>query len=366
MTRLSIAFLAHDEADRLPAALADLRAQTVFGGDAGAAPAEIVVVANGCTDDTAEAARRAFARLGFPAHVRCRVVDLPTPGKTNAWNVFVHELLDPAAEVVCMLDADIRMPQPDLIARALRALGAAPDARVASDVSVKDFGDLPRLHPMRLLNLAFERPGGGGGGAGFCGQFYCIRAEFLRRLVLPIGLLSQDGFLRAMILTEGLTRPENMGRIVTPPGAFHLHPAYTRLSQIYRFQKRQAIGTAIYLLIYRELERMPPSLDARMAEIRRRNAEDPGWVSDLIAERARDPENFVPRSYVRRMLETMRRARGLQRLKWLLAPAGLAFDAAVARAADAELRRRAVGSLEANRGKFRIRAQGEAARAGRT
>jgi len=354
MTVLAIALLAHDEADLLPAILGDLRRQSVFGEEgAGLARIDLTVVPNGCSDDTAAVARAELARLAFPERVRTAVAEIAQPGKTNAWNVFCHEILAPDATHVVMLDADIRLPWTDLIAQSLALLAAEPGALAATDVSVKDFTGVSPLNPIRWLSLAVQDIAAAPGGGALCGQYYCARAEALRAIVLPAGLLSQDGFLSAMLRTDALTRPVEPGRIRLVPGGYHLHPAYARLSQILRYQKRQAIGTALYGLVYKEMERMPADPGLRMAEIARRNAADPDWVQALIAARAEDPAPMVPPSYRRRKLKRPRSLRGW--LKYPLAPFLALVDARVCDRAEAELRARAVGSPTANRGKFRIR-----------
>jgi glycosyltransferase involved in cell wall biosynthesis len=131
----SVVVPAHDEAavitDRLGRLLASVPPGTV----------EVVVVANGCSDDTAAAARR------LPG---VRVVELSEPSKTAALNA--GDL-----EATCFpriyLDADIRISGATLLrlADALsteRAVVAAP--RVSFDVSGSSW-------PVRAFYAAFQR-----------------------------------------------------------------------------------------------------------------------------------------------------------------------------------------------------------------
>lgn len=112
----SVVIAAHNEASVLPGTLDTLLDDTAPGR------IEVVVVANGCTDNTAEAARRAGVQ----------VIDLKTPGKAGALN---------AGEAVATafprayLDADIAVSSEGLklLASALRdgtALVAVPDRHV--------------------------------------------------------------------------------------------------------------------------------------------------------------------------------------------------------------------------------------------
>lgn len=354
MTHLAIALLTHNEEAHVPNLFRDLRRQTVFDAQGPADRIDLFVVANGCTDATLARTRDWVARLDFPGFVRFHPVELAIASKTNAWNVFMHELLPEGVDVVCMLDGDIRLPQADLIAGGIAALAAHPEAIVASDVSVNDYTGAGRLNPMRLLNRVFQRPPGAT--KGMCGQFYCARAPHFRKIVLPVGLLSQDGYLGAMVATDALTRlPGPPGRIVNVAGGYHLHPAYVSLARMYRFQKRQAIGTALNRLIYQEMEKMPPDYDARMAEIARRNHADPDWVRQVIAARARETRAFVPRSYVLRRFHAVRNAGFKAGLKWAVMPLAVLFDFVTAHFANAEIRNLSVGSVQANQGKFKIR-----------
>jgi glycosyltransferase involved in cell wall biosynthesis len=101
---LSVVIAAHDEAAVLGGTLTRLLAGTDVG------EFDVVVVANGCTDDTAEVAR------AFPG---VRVIELPEAGKPAALNAG-----DAATDVFprIYLDADI-----ELDAAGARALAAALD-----------------------------------------------------------------------------------------------------------------------------------------------------------------------------------------------------------------------------------------------
>ena len=111
----SVVIAAHNEASVIDACLAALLASA-------SDPPEIVVVANGCDDDTAEMAQRAGVV----------VVDLPTAGKSAALNV--GDSVATAFPRV-YLDADVVLSPRDLELLVLplregRALASAPDRAV--------------------------------------------------------------------------------------------------------------------------------------------------------------------------------------------------------------------------------------------
>jgi glycosyltransferase involved in cell wall biosynthesis len=118
VTALSVLIPAHDEAAYLPACMTALLASDPVPGGA-----EIVVIANGCTDDTAAVAE------GFRAQVRdsgwsLRVLDLTQGGKLNALNA--GEAVAQGA-VLAYLDADV-LVSPPLTAQITGVLMAAGDA----------------------------------------------------------------------------------------------------------------------------------------------------------------------------------------------------------------------------------------------
>lgn len=110
---------AHDEGGWIADCLESLLAQDHAG------PVDAIVVANGCTDDTAQRAARMAP--GFHARGwRLRVEDLPQGGKTGALN-HADALAGPGPRIY--LDADIRMGQ-GLLAGIVAAL-AVPQPRYA-------------------------------------------------------------------------------------------------------------------------------------------------------------------------------------------------------------------------------------------
>jgi biofilm PGA synthesis N-glycosyltransferase PgaC len=82
---------------------------------------EIVVVASGCTDETAEAARDlGRGRPGVHVHVQER-----REGKVAAINAYLR-MRDPRAEVVVICSADLDVPR-DVVERMVRVLRDQPD-----------------------------------------------------------------------------------------------------------------------------------------------------------------------------------------------------------------------------------------------
>lgn len=350
-SKVSIGIIAHNEAWNIGALLEDLLQQTIL--DRPDLAVEVIVIANGCTDDTVEIAE-AVLSSGKISHFR--VVREEIPSKTNAWNLFVHE--EQAEDVVftVLADADIRISQPDLIEKFVDHITANDDVNVTLGASRKIFKKTERSGLFQSIRKALA----GAithSGPGFCGQLYCARASEIRKIVLPAGILSQDGFLRAMFLTSGLTTPERFNHIQVLPGCFHLHPDYASVSSLFRYEKRQAIGTAVYRVIYAKMNTMKASYSDRMAEIRRLNATDPDWVKALLSAKIESGERLISPRYIFRSVNAIRHRQGWRKLVSIpLALLVLPFDMLVCWRAEQELQAGAIGSLQGNAGKFKIRA----------
>ncbi|MDB5373970.1 MAG: hypothetical protein JWP04_2612 [Belnapia sp.] len=128
--RAIIAIPAHDEADWLPACLAALAAQRP-GRGAAFDPADllVLVLANNCTDATAQRARAMAPDLPFSLLVKeCRL----RPAQANAGGarraaMEAAAALAAPATILLSTDADAR-PQPGWLAANLRAIAAGADA----------------------------------------------------------------------------------------------------------------------------------------------------------------------------------------------------------------------------------------------
>jgi len=96
--KTSVLIPAHNEANYLPACLtALLTSEPVAGG------VQVVVIANGCTDNTAEIARE-FTAQAEEKGWQLLVLDVAQGGKLNAWNKGEAAA---SGEVLIYLDADV-------------------------------------------------------------------------------------------------------------------------------------------------------------------------------------------------------------------------------------------------------------------
>lgn len=150
MTTTTILIPAHDEAAYLPVCLGALMASdSVQGG------AEVIVIANGCTDDTAAVAR-SFAEQAELKGWHLRVLELAEGNKLGAWNAGEAAA---TGGVLIYLDADVTVSLP-LIAQLAEILNT-DEPRYASgrpQVTVGG-GGLTRLYTRFWLTTPFMTRG---------------------------------------------------------------------------------------------------------------------------------------------------------------------------------------------------------------
>ena len=308
--KVDIGVFAHDEGAGIAAMVAGLRAQDATGLDL-----RILVLANGCKDDTAARAAAAGAE----------VADLAQGGKSRTWNRFVHDLSRPEAEVLIFADADIVLPEPDALRRLVAGLAANPALHVMNSRPVKDIQARPEGLGWqdRLIAMA--------GGTlddwqkAICGQLYAMPAARARAHWMPIGLPVEDGFLRAMVLTDALTGPEDLTRI-DGADVWHIYESERTIPALIRHQVRIVIGSAINMAAF-ETIRAAPKPDR--AALLRLAAGQEGWLSAVIRARLpRFPDGYVPLHFlIKRSQNLLRTPRRLLRPKGiLLLFAGFGFD----------------------------------------
>lgn len=325
MTLVDIGVFAHNEAGQIGPMLDSLLAQDLFSG--AGAPC-LHILANGCTDTTVAEARAAIAARGLEAVAR--IHDLPEGGKSRTWNRFVHDLSRPEADFLVFMDADIRIPNPDMLHGLVDFVAQAPGLDGASSNAVKDIVYDPALKRGPLDALI-----GAAGGTlnnwkdSICGQLYLLRAPVARSFWLPIGLPVEDGFVRAMVQTRNFTTEGGAEtRLDGRDELFHVYESERGIGTLIRHQTRIVIGSAINAVIYGRIRNLPPT--ERFADLGQ-SARDPAWLSGLLKQKLpRAPYGYVPVHFLIKRVQFWGRSPDRFRPKRLIVTAaGFAFDAVV-------------------------------------
>lgn len=228
----SVVIPAHNEASGIERCLRALLADPVND-------LVVVVVANGCNDDTAARART----VGGPVHV----IDTPEGGKTQALNLGERYLRDQGLDRFprLFLDGDIELHAGSLKALLAAATGkeprvvaATPDFDTAGcDLAVKLYYAAERHNPYHLTGA----PNGSG--------TYCVNAAGRARWTEFPKVIADDGFVeRQFEAGERHTVSQARARVRVPRS----------MAALRRITARQRLGTA-------ELDRVAPLKSDQLA-----------------------------------------------------------------------------------------------------
>ncbi len=301
-TRVDIVILAYDEGPTIADFLRHVSGQSVFDRDD--LEVATVVVANGCSDDTVPRAREALVTLESRIGA-WSVHDVEQKGKPNAWNLYVHDFADAGVELALFLDADIELLSHDACAMAIDALANDPHASVAVDTAVKDTALKANPSISDRLNNAAANSESDQTNT-ITGQFYCARMSALRRVWMPSGIIGEDGFLRAMLLTDNFRDDEDLGRIVHADGAEHSFEALTGPREFFHHQVRLTIGTITNIVLFGILREQLCRGVEPGAYVAEQNGADGAWLTGRVAEEWLADENTgARRRFLRRRLTTL-------------------------------------------------------------
>ncbi|BAY96483.1 hypothetical protein NIES37_04160 [Tolypothrix tenuis PCC 7101] len=298
--KISIGILAYNEANCISSTLQSLFAQSIFQTDDSNIAIEIVVVPNGCTDETAAIARTTLDKLvqsTVNPGVSGKVCEVKEAGKPNAWNNYVHQFSDPSADYIFLMDADIQFLAPNTLHSMVEALEVNPDACVSVDTLVKDVALKEKKSLIDQLSLAVSKVSGAKS-VWICGQLYCARAAVLHRIWMPKGIEVEDGFLWKMVVTNLLTSPEVPERVVRADSASHIFEAYTDIRRLLRHERWLILANTINTLIYEDLQAICNQHQDAGAIIKARNEQDPLWVSKLIQANVSQKSGWVIPSWL--------------------------------------------------------------------
>ncbi|SEP95252.1 glycosyltransferase [Thalassovita taeanensis] len=208
---------------------------SILASDPPAGGAEILVIANGCTDATADRARsfadQAQAR-GWPLHV----IELQQGGKLNALNTG-----DAAAtgDIRAYLDADVTL-SPPLLAQIAQALAAPGPLYASGQVNIpRPASAVSRAYAAFYRNVPFLRHGVPG-----CGLF-AVNAEGRAKWSAFPDIISDDTYVRLLFTPAQ--------RIGVP--ARYDWPIVEGFANLVRVRQRQNIGVAEVARRYPDLMR---------------------------------------------------------------------------------------------------------------
>lgn len=281
---LSIGVLAHNEEHRIGAMLESLLTQDIFGRFT----TEIIIVANGCTDATADVARGTLERHSATRMQTgsVRVEVLHPAGKANAWNEFVHRLSSGDATVLILMDADIWFLSTDTLSRMVATLEGTPGAVVCVDRPVKDI-ELQTSRTLLQRLLASATTEIDADNVPLCGQLYCARSHDLRLIRVPPEIQIEDGFIRALLLTRGFRSPEDRSRIVLASEAAHGFVSVRSLAELVKHEQWIVAGSIVNMLLFRRFGAEARAGCDAMDLMRTWSERDPEWLPNYVEAEVR-------------------------------------------------------------------------------
>ena len=215
-------------------------------------------------------------------------------------------------------------------------IGAVSTPQRVKHIALKEYKSVLDRISLGASEIGQSRP------AMLAGCLYCVRGELLRKIWLPEGLVGEDAFLCAMIVTDLFTHDTDNSKVVRAQDASVVFESYTRLRDVYYNLRRRAITRGINAIMYTYLwARVGKDAPDAGELVRRRNAEDVDWFRKLVREKVEASGWWVMPPGVFTV-----RLRSLQFLRWprrlLLLPValiGTLADAIVHIAANRAIRR---------------------------
>lgn len=325
--KVDIGVFAHNEGLGIAQMVRELERQDLDHLDA-----RILILANGCTDDTVERAREAVSSS------RIEVFSLAKGGKSRTWNSFVHDMSRPDADFLAFVDADIVIPPKQGVATLVKSLRENPALHAFNSHPIKDIVHEPlELGPLdRVIAMSSETLNDWK--TAICGSLYAMPANKARRLFLPIGLAVEDGMLRALILTDALQSAEQLERI-SGGDVFHIFKSERSISALIKHQIRIVIGSSVNLAVFDHLRSLPAG--SQYGELARA-AKDETWLNTVLREQfPRWPFGWVPWHFlVKRIAFLAKRPSDLIKPKRVLVLiVGFCFDLVVFVAAQIRMAR---------------------------
>lgn len=292
---LNIGIFAYNEEENIDKVLADLARQSFW--DASHIKANVFVLANGCVDETVQVANNKVATLPEDIQEKFMVVNLPFKGKSKTWNYFVHELSDQEVNFLLFMDGDIRLPSGSHIEDMLQAFEHRADLLVFNSRPVKAMPETSRY------NLVAKLIGSMGGTfssfkTSICGQCYMVRSDALESIFMPIGLPVEDGYIRAVLLTDCFATQEDLSKIWGEEDIWHTYESITSLYELIGHQVRILIGSAINTAVFSEIVESANSRAGRLENLKSWSKDD-AHLNNLIGRRLpQKPYGYIPFSFL--------------------------------------------------------------------
>ena len=318
---MGIGILAYNEEENIPTTLHSLFNQSLFSDrhiddNIEISCIAISIVPNGCQDKTAQVSSTTLEELiqeklhesALCPDLTGSVTALEKPGKSNALNVYIHELVDSNTDLILMIDADIVFDEVDTIKNSIKTLLDNKEADVVVDTPLKSFHKKSAPNFLEKISLRVSKEYLDSS-MGIAGSFYCSYAAILRQIWMPVGLPGEDGFLKAMIITDMFRSKPDEKKIVRAENASHFYVPETSIKGILKHELRAIIGTSIncYLTWDFLLFATDPKGPGAGLVLKNLIEKEPDWLQAFISNTVKNKGFWVlPRGTLSKGIRSLR------------------------------------------------------------
>lgn len=326
MIRVDVGIFAYNEEKSIPFLLEDLSLQSILSSEN--FDVQIFILANGCNDQTVAVCNQQLDTKYPLLAAVTNVFDMEQGGKSRTWEAFTHTISRPDATTIVYMDADIRLKDTSTLEQLVYAQSSSPLLKVVCSRPIKDIANTTeKLTPIEKLILS-------AGGTSddwkksVCGQLYAVDAETTKAIHMPIGLPVEDGFIRAMILTNLLTKNEDTSIIDGFDDISHEYESIRTISELLSHQVRIVIGSSINFAIFNFLDRHGGSLESNANHLKE-SSKDEQWLHTIVKSSYPTlPYGYIPFHFAtKRILAVIHSKPSLKKL--FIGIAGFFFDGLV-------------------------------------
>ncbi|MBN2715715.1 MAG: glycosyltransferase family 2 protein [Deltaproteobacteria bacterium] len=325
MLKISVGILAYNEADSIARVLDDVFSQSIFHDSRDNYDIEVIVVPNGCSDNTAALAREQLTRLTekeLAPRVSWQVAELTKGDKAGAWNHFIHSVSRPDTDYYILVDADIELVHEKTFDSLVQGLVNNPKAKISHGNYMKHSMVKKKKSMFDRVSLfmagGLKNPGASQASRPdeeiyyVSGQLYGANASALKRIWLPSGLPAEDGFLATCITTD-MFKSKMMGdQIIRVADALHQFKAESTVKGWLHHEERMSIGATINGVLKEYFEARRDSIPDVGQWIRDQEENNPMWLSRIMEEAVKNGSGFVTFSWGIRRIRSLKDVRPLK------------------------------------------------------
>lgn len=280
MIEIDIGVFAYNEEHNIKRIIEAIQKQDVFSSENYSV--KVYILANGCTDNTVQIASRLIEKSQSQQHFE--VIDLKVGGKSRTWNRFVHEFSRGSADQLIFCDSDIWFTKNTIFSSLSRELSSNTNLSAMSSRPIKDLTLTKDILSFKDRLIASSGDGLNNWKTSICGQLYILKSFVARHIYLPLGLPVEDGYLRAMLLTNNMTEHESPLKISGNEDIFHIYHSERTIFALINHQTRIVIGSSINFLIFNELRKKNYNF-SEMIELSKQNSQNEAWLPELVSSK---------------------------------------------------------------------------------